>query len=142
MTTAAEKDLTFPGSLLNPPDNREDDLTRLSANARDAGNEYIAAGRALVAVSEALAMAERQRPRQKLAAIARLVEQDHPAAPGKKFSVSQAESVCQLDPEYGAYKAEIAHLELAKLEAEIGLDAARLAAEYAIAAFKVAGGLR
>lgn len=80
---------------------------------------------------ERLAALQRERPRQKLDALTRLVAETHPAS-GKFYSLTQADDLLQIDPAYYAYKTSVAHAEAAAREAEDEKLAAKLEAELQI----------
>ena len=114
----------------------------LAVMAENAIAQHAVARRHLVDVSTTLANLERQRSDRKMAAILRMCQAENPATPSKPFSASQAADFAQLDPEYAKYKLQVQNFGLAKLEAEIELESARLTAELRIALVKLEGGLR
>ena len=113
-------------------------------------HSYLLAKAGLAAAIDSLTLEQAKRARLKLEAEARICEQDHPAKPtGKKFSANEASDVVQIDSAYAAHKAEVARLERVKYHAErdvedkaYQVENARLKAELAISAFRIAGGLR
>lgn len=116
-------------------------ITELSNAALAARREHLTAIKTLRTKTEAYTAAAAKRAPLKLAAVARIVQQDHPATPGKKFSASAADDYAQVDPTYAVYKREVERLELDRKEAELNVDAARLAAENAIADLNAARGI-
>lgn len=112
-------------------------MRALIDEAEEARQEFDRVIGDLVQATAELAHAERERPKQKLEAITRLCEQDHPATAGKKFSVSQADDFAQLDPGYSGYKVRVLVLQLAKLKAEHALESARMRQAQALLAVRV-----
>jgi hypothetical protein len=87
----------------------------------------------LITATDDLAACEGERARRKLAAIARVCQQEHPATPGKPFSASAADGFAQVDPEYKGYKERCAALSLIRLQTEKALENQKLIAELRIA---------
>ena len=131
MATAA----TLPTTEIGPTE-------RLAETASQAIANHTTAGQTLIRLSAELDRALGKRAQHKITAILRLSAQDHPATPGKKYSVSQADDFARLDPDYARYKQLVSDLSLAKMQAEIEVTTARMLAELAIAAFRVDGGIR
>lgn len=77
---------------------------------------YAAARIAHSEAIEQLTGLQRERPRQKLAALVRICATTHPAT-GKNYSASQADDLLQLDPEYAEYKARVSEAEAEVREA-------------------------
>ena len=116
-------------------------ITELGTTAAQAIRKWEAAALEVRVKLRELTAIQQERPQEKLEAVCRLVHQDHPANPGKRFSISQAEDVLQIDPEYSAYKVRCTEAEAALREAEDYRDVCRLTAEYCVATFKKAGNL-
>jgi hypothetical protein len=98
-------------------------------------NHFEAACDARNECADALAAVERERPAQKSAALVRMCAQENPAN-GKPYSLTAAEDLLQLDPEYAAYRLRVVEAQAALREADDLCEVAKLTAELRIAQFK------
>lgn len=87
-----------------------------------------------------LATLQRERPQQKLDALTRLCGQINPASQ-KNYTITQADDLLQLDPEYAAYRLRVTEAEAAAREAEDEKLAARLEAELQTVLVKALAGV-
>jgi predicted component of type VI protein secretion system len=120
---------------------RPTDYQRAYEDATAAIRAFDEASRIVRQWVDHLSVLQRQRPRQKTEALTRLCAQPHPANPAKVYSITQAEDVLQLDPDYADYKARVAYAENALRETQDAQTSARMVAELAIAHMKREGGL-
>lgn len=110
--------------------------------AEQAIHAYDEACETVSACTDALVALQQERALRKTDALYRLCQQPHPVNPAKPYSLSQAEDVLQLDPEYAAYKARVAEAEAALREAVDAQRSALLMADLRIAQVKAEAGVR
>jgi hypothetical protein len=120
---------------------RPTDYQRAYEVAVEAIRLFDQASEALSRRTDRLVALQQERTAQKIGALVRLCQQPHPASAGKTYSLSQAEDVLQLDPDYAAYKARVAVAESEVRQAEDAKQSALLTAQLCIAGAKAVGGL-